>query len=87
MSDATIQGAPYRKRIRRLRETRGWSQERLAQEMSVLQGRPWHQSVPSKIEKGERHLTLDEAVVLSRLFGITLDQLVSANTERVEVEV
>lgn len=51
------------------------SQARVADDMRGLYGFPWHQTVVAKIEKGERHVRLDEAFALCRIYGIDLDDM------------
>lgn len=55
--------------IRRLREGAGFTQGKLAQYMGV------DQSLVSKIEKGERGLSVDALEKLATLFGVTTDQI------------
>lgn len=59
-------------------KARGWSQERLAREMTRV-GCPVPQSAISKIVKpgrgGPRAITVDEAIALSRVFDIPLEAL------------
>jgi transcriptional regulator with XRE-family HTH domain len=65
-------------RIVKERQQRGWSQERLAKEMTRV-GRPTSQSSISKIERPvdgrRRDITADEAIALSRVFRIPLGEL------------
>lgn len=64
-----------REQVRAHRERRGWSQERLAEEVTAL-GVPMTQSTVAKIEwmKGKstspRHVTVDEAFVLAAALNV-----------------
>jgi transcriptional regulator with XRE-family HTH domain len=64
------------RRLRTEREKRGWSQERLAREMTKA-GCPVPQSAVSKIEKsaGRRAISVDEGIALSKVFELPLDEL------------
>ncbi|GAA4517880.1 helix-turn-helix domain-containing protein [Nonomuraea ferruginea] len=58
---------------------RGWSQERMAQELTHA-GCPTHQSAISKIvnpkpDGSRRAISVDEAIALARVFGIALEEL------------
>jgi transcriptional regulator with XRE-family HTH domain len=64
-------------RIKDEREARGWTQASLAARMTV-EGCAIDQSAIFKTETGNppRRVTVDELVALSRVFGISLDELV-----------
>ncbi|MCX2927660.1 helix-turn-helix domain-containing protein [Streptomyces sp. NEAU-W12] len=66
-----------RKRIRALRVAQGWSLEELAARANVSQ------STLSRIENGRRRLALDQLVVLARVLGTSLDQLVETASDDV----
>ncbi|PRX48968.1 helix-turn-helix protein [Nonomuraea fuscirosea] len=58
---------------------RGWSQERMAQELTNA-GCPTHQSAISKIvnpkpDGSRRMISVDEAIAMARVFGIPLEEL------------
>lgn len=58
---------------------RGWSQERMAQELTNA-GCPTHQSAISKIvnskpDGSRRAISLDEAIAMAKVFGIPLEEL------------
>ncbi|MBB6551270.1 helix-turn-helix domain-containing protein [Nonomuraea rubra] len=58
---------------------RGWSQERMAQELTNA-GCPTHQSAISKIinpktDGNRRTISVDEAIAMARVFGIPLEEL------------
>ena len=62
-------------RIRQLRENAGLSQDQLAKELKIA--RP---SV-SQIENGERHVTAEEVITLTRIFSVDADSILSLNKE------
>jgi transcriptional regulator with XRE-family HTH domain len=59
------------------RTKRGWSQCELARQMTA-NGYLFHQSSIWHIENGQppRHVTVGELVVMARLFGMTLQEMV-----------
>ncbi len=56
-------------RIRELRGTRGWSQERLADECRL------HRTYIGGIERGERNVSLNNINAIAKAFDITLKEL------------
>ena len=62
-------------RIRRWREDRGWTQQRLADWVAKSHGINWHQTTVGKIESGERPLKLAEAVAVAEALLLTVDEL------------
>lgn len=58
------------------RELIGYSQADVALMMQVDYGLPWHQTVLSKVEAGQRDVRLKEAYALANIYGIALDDLV-----------
>lgn len=64
---------PYGAFIRRLREERGMSQKELADKIGISR------STYISIENGKKELSLDEANTLARLFGISVDELLSGH--------
>jgi transcriptional regulator with XRE-family HTH domain len=62
-------------KIRQLREDAGLSQDELAKQLNI--SRP---SV-SQIENGERHVTADEVVALTRVFNVDADSILSLKKE------
>ena len=62
-------------KIRQLRENAGLSEDQLAKELKIA--RP---SV-SQIENGERHVTAEEVVALTRIFSVDADSILSLNKE------
>lgn len=61
---------------RQRREFLNLSQQLVAKLMKEDFYIPWHQTVVAKIESGERQVKLSEALALSFLYGMTLDDLV-----------
>jgi transcriptional regulator with XRE-family HTH domain len=62
-------------RIEKLRKMVGLSQERLSKLVGIKR------VTLSKIENNERKLTADELIILSKIFNMTLDQLVNPKYE------
>ncbi|MBI1391371.1 MAG: helix-turn-helix domain-containing protein [Alphaproteobacteria bacterium] len=56
-------------KVRELRETRGWSQARLAEELAVSR-----QTVIA-IEKGKYDPSLPLAFVIARTFGLAIEEI------------
>lgn len=67
------------KRIRELREHKGWSQPQLAEKLSARRT-PMHATTIAKIEAGTRSVRINEAVALAETFGITVDGLLGRST-------
>lgn len=65
-------------RVQHEMEKRGWSQERMAREMTEA-GHPLHQSAISKIvnPKGgkRRSISVDDAIGFAKVFGVPFDEL------------
>ena len=66
------------RRIKRERELIGWSPAKLAQQMTDV-GYPLNQSAVWRIENGDppRRVNLEEAVGFAKVFGITLEDLIT----------
>jgi phage repressor protein C with HTH and peptisase S24 domain len=75
MSEVTKSAAT---RLRQLREQAGLSQGALAEQLG------WAQSAISKLENGERKLTLDKMVAIARALGVDVNLLTSGGTQAVE---
>jgi transcriptional regulator with XRE-family HTH domain len=57
-------------RIKQLRNKRGWSAQRLGEEMARV-GIPWNRSIVVNIEQGRRsYITVEELVALGRVLGV-----------------
>lgn len=57
--------------VKALREERGLTQQQIAELIHM------HRSNYSKVEKGERDLSLDSVNTIAKYFGLTIDQLVN----------
>lgn len=62
----------FRKRLKRERERRDWSQAAMAKMMSD-NGIPMHATTIAKIEAGDRAVRIDEATGIAELFRLSLD--------------
>jgi transcriptional regulator with XRE-family HTH domain len=62
--------AEFGRRVRAQRLKRGWSQERLAQEVGL------HMTYVSSVERGERNVTLLSIVRLAQALGVNAGLLV-----------
>jgi transcriptional regulator with XRE-family HTH domain len=60
--------AEFGERVRVLREALGRSQEAVASRMREL-GHEWHQTTLSRVEKGQRGISLDESYCLAAVLG------------------
>ena len=77
----------FRKRARREREQRGWSQADVAKKLTAKGIDKIHPTTVAKIESGDREVKLDEATAIADLFDMSLDVLVARHsTERREDE-
>jgi transcriptional regulator with XRE-family HTH domain len=61
-------------RVRERRNEKGWSQEKLAKEMTAL-GFSWNQTTAAKTERAARPVNADEMFALATLFGVAVDEL------------
>lgn len=61
------------RRVKEMREARGWSQSRLADELKEI--RPMNQSSLSKVEAGSRGIGVDELLAFAEVFGVTVEHL------------
>jgi transcriptional regulator with XRE-family HTH domain len=70
--------------LRRLREDRGWSQEKVAKQMTSL-GHPWRQTTVFKTENAARPIRVNDVAALAQVFGIPaaalLNPAVDATTD------
>lgn len=69
------------KRIKALREARGWSARALAEACTREGQRGLSRSAIAKIEVGQRRVQADEALALARVFGIPLGGLLGEEPE------
>lgn len=65
----------FRQKLKTERTDRGWSQTKLAQEMTRVRGVRAHQNTIAKIETGERSVSIAEAAAIAEVFGISTDRL------------
>ena len=75
MKDADTEAQEMGARVARLRNDMGWSQGALARSLAAAGFKGAHQTTVSRIEKGERAVTLHEAYIIAEVFGISLDDL------------
>jgi transcriptional regulator with XRE-family HTH domain len=71
--------------LRILREGRGISQARLAQEMLAWDW-PWRQQTVTRVENGQRMIRLGEAIALASILGVSLGYLTRPGSEALEAE-
>jgi XRE family transcriptional regulator, regulator of sulfur utilization len=61
----------FGKRIRGLRQQKGWSQEELADKAGL------HRTYIGAIERGEQNVSIDNLERLAKVFGLALERLFS----------
>ena len=61
----------FGKRIRDLRQQKGWSQEELADKAGL------HRTYIGAIERGEQNVSIDNIERLAKILGLTLERLFS----------
>lgn len=66
----------FRKRLKALRQSRGWSQSDVAKMLSDKGITQMYGTTIAKIEAGDRSVRIDEAAEIAELFGIALDDFV-----------
>jgi transcriptional regulator with XRE-family HTH domain len=71
--------------LRILRERRGISQARLAQEMLAREW-PWRQQTVARVENGQRMIRFGEAMTLASILGVPLNRFTRPVSEVIEVE-
>lgn len=85
MVEAASPGEILVRQLREIRERRGWSQQRLADELRSF-GLPLDRSAVAKIESKTRNVSLDEAITLALALGVSpLALLLPRHDERVRV--
>jgi transcriptional regulator with XRE-family HTH domain len=62
-------------RLRQHREANGMTQAQLANKTSVFAGRPVDQTTIARIEKGQRHVSLDDALHLAKALSMRIEDL------------
>jgi transcriptional regulator with XRE-family HTH domain len=83
MTENPVEAKAFGARIRELREARRWTQGQLL-DLLVISGAPLSSSATaaiSRIESGQRNVTLFEAITLAELFDVTLDELVGVTCD------
>lgn len=66
----------------RLRKARGWSVQRVVDEFNA-QGHVMTHAVLQGLEVGRRNaLTIDEAIVLTKIFNVSITDLINTECER-----
>jgi transcriptional regulator with XRE-family HTH domain len=68
--------AEFLAKFRKRRENSGLSQTAMAK-LAAESGLPFHQQTIQRIEDGKRPLRLNEAIVLAKISGATLDELIT----------
>lgn len=68
------------KRIRGLRDAKGYTQERLAEEIGMSQ------KTIAAIEKGKKGTTIDTLVAIAEVLESSLDYIVGGKTTSIEIE-
>ena len=63
------------RRVQEFRVGRGWSQERLAEEMTAA-GFPWNQQTTTRTETARRPIRVNEVAALARILGVPIAALV-----------
>jgi transcriptional regulator with XRE-family HTH domain len=66
------------RQLRLLREGRGWSQQKVADQMKAF-GYNWLQSTIGKIEAAQRPLRLNEVADLAAMFGVPVTQFLEGD--------
>ena len=75
--------ANFGRRVREERERSGMPQSHIALVLKLSYGHQWHQTTVAKVEAGERPVKLAEAVAVSYVLGVPLDQLIDGQNTHV----
>lgn len=75
----------FRAQVRQRRQVLGWSQQRVAEEMTK-HGHAWHQTTVAKVEAGQRPIGLGEAVALGRVLGANISDMTSEAAHNPEAQ-
>lgn len=67
----------FSRRVKAIREFKQISQSELSRRCGI------HQTAISKIESGDKHVSLEEAIRLSGYLGVTIDEMVSEQPVKV----
>jgi transcriptional regulator with XRE-family HTH domain len=69
----------FRQQMQRLREAQELTQSDLARSLKGF-GLPFHQQTIQRIEQGERPVRLNEAHLIAKVLGVTVDSMTAAGT-------
>lgn len=72
----------FRKKARKARQQRGWSQADLAKRLTDMGIDSMYATTVAKIEAGDREIKLDEAAAMADLFDMSLDELVARDSRK-----
>ncbi|MFD8156612.1 helix-turn-helix transcriptional regulator [Streptomyces malaysiensis] len=72
-------GAIFGARVRDLRTSRGWNQDELAEQLGRIMGKKYDPTTITRLEKGRRPVSLQEAAAITRLFGSKLQDMLSGD--------
>jgi transcriptional regulator with XRE-family HTH domain len=65
----------FARRLRDLRDARGWSQRDFADELARL-GSPTDRAIIARVETGQRGISLDEAILFAAVIGTSLENMI-----------
>lgn len=83
---AQAEVARFGRRLKEVRQGRGWSQGELAKRITDA-GFPMHQSAVSKIEAATRATPVDEVFVLAVVLGVEIPELFGEEAQRNAAEI
>jgi transcriptional regulator with XRE-family HTH domain len=66
----------FGRRVREERERRRMPQQHIATVLGAIYGFTWHQTTVAKVEAGERPVKLAEALAISYVLEVPLDELI-----------
>jgi len=69
----------FRQQLQRLRESKGMTQTDVARELRIL-GLAFHQQTIQRIETGERPVRLNEANLIAKVLGVTVDAMTTGGS-------
>lgn len=70
----------FGRRLRALREDKGWSLEDMAGQLAAV-GVDWHRATINKVEVGRRGVSLSDALVIARALDVALADLLDASVQ------
>lgn len=76
-----LEEANFRKELKELRTQKGWTQGDLAKAMRDEGWTDYNQTTVSRLEKGQRPLTLAESRTLARLFNTYVGNMIAPSVE------